>query len=301
MALSATSARADVPAADAKRAADLFEQGRKLIAAKQTDAACDAFAQSYALDPQSGTRLNLAACRVQQDRLTEAHALFEQALAEAESTFKTVKANFARDQLRAIEARLVRLRFALPAIAGAVVTLNGQEIDPTRPLLVRPGKLVIDVTAPDHQPYHLERLAVGGADLTIDVPALAPGGPAAGAPPASTTPPAAGAPLKLDDAPPRRRGPLPYVLGATGGALLITAGVLTLHARARWTDAIDARDEAGVSSAQREADLATGVSIAGGIALGVGVVLWLRGGRAADPDRVSVRVSPTGVGIAGRF
>jgi tetratricopeptide (TPR) repeat protein len=81
-------ARADVSPADASRASALFEQGRKELTARHVDAACDAFAASFGLDPQPGTRLNLAACRAHQDRLTEAFVLFEQALADAESTGK---------------------------------------------------------------------------------------------------------------------------------------------------------------------------------------------------------------------
>jgi len=79
---------ADVSTQDAKRARKLFDDGRKQIAAEHVDAACELFATSLALDPQLGTRLNLASCREQQGRYIDAYTLYQDAAAEAARTGK---------------------------------------------------------------------------------------------------------------------------------------------------------------------------------------------------------------------
>ena len=80
-------AAADVAPEDARRAADLFEQGRREMGERAFDAACESFSQSLALDPQLGTRLNLAACRIQQERLLDAHTQLELAIAARRPLF----------------------------------------------------------------------------------------------------------------------------------------------------------------------------------------------------------------------
>ena len=60
-----------------------------------------------------------------------------------------------------------------------------------------------------------------------------------------------------------------YVTGA-GAALLVTSAVVGLHAKSRCTDA-------GCSdSPLHEADLATGIAIAGAITAGIGIYLYTR-------------------------
>jgi hypothetical protein len=299
---SEAAAHADVSPDDARRASKLFEQGRKELAVKHLDAACEAFAGSLALDPQIGTRLNLAACRVQQGNPNEGYALFEAALAESESTGKQARATYARDQMRALEAKLVRVHFVLTNPAGATVSLDGVTIDPAKRQLVRPGQLTIDVTAPDRRPYHVEKIADAGADITIDVPTLEPSTTTTTTPtPVTTATGATTTPAITAVAGPkveRSHVRLPYVVGGIGGALLVTAGGLTLHARSRWNTAIDNLDTSAVTRAQHEADIATAFSIAGGVALGIGVVLWVRG---RGTDRIVVTPSPSGLAVKGAF
>ena len=297
--LVSTSARADVSPDDAKRAVELFEQGRSATLAKDIDTACEAFAKSLALDPQLGTRLNLGVCRVQQDRLLEAYALFDAALVEAERSGKTQRAMYAREQLRAVEDKLVRVHIVMTSPEGVTVQLAGAPIDPAKRQLVRPGTLVFDATADGKRPFHVEKMANAGAEVTVEIPALAPiEEPTPDAPAPERTPPSPGTgPLgPADEGPPPSRGVVPYVVLGSGGALLVTAGVLTFHARSRWKTATDDHDAGGVSSAQHEADVATVLSIGGAIAVGVGAYLWWRGGHK---DRVIVTPTANGVAIAG--
>lgn len=251
---SAGLAHADEPA---QRAGALFERGRQAFAARDIDAACDAFAASLALDPQLGTRLNLATCRMQQDRLLDAYALFETARAEAAQIGKPARAQFAREQLALLDARLVRLHVVTDG--NATVVVNGASIDPTRRQLLRGGRIKIEVTAPGYQPYRIEKVASAGSELTIEIPPLV-------AIPAPRPPRVEPPPIQTVERPRTR---LPYIVGSAGAMLLVAAGGLTLHARSRWHTAYDAMSSDGVTTAQHEADIATALAVAGAVSIGL--------------------------------
>src|SRR5690348_11334383 len=82
---------------DAAKAKALFDEGRKHVDAsdrasdslskeREIDIACDKFVASLDLDPQLGTRLNLADCRIRQRKLPEAYAILEDAVEQAQKT-----------------------------------------------------------------------------------------------------------------------------------------------------------------------------------------------------------------------
>ena len=65
--------------ADDKAAAEsAFLRGRELLKAGKVAEACDSFARSEKLDPQMGTRYNLALCYEQEGRLASAWGLFRE-------------------------------------------------------------------------------------------------------------------------------------------------------------------------------------------------------------------------------
>jgi tetratricopeptide (TPR) repeat protein len=275
---------------DAKRAKQLFEDGRKKIAAKQIDAACEAFAESLALDPEIGTRLNLASCREQQGRLREARELYDQSASEAARTGKSARADFARQQLHALEARAVRVRVEVTNPAGTKVTLGGAVIDPAQLQVVMPGTIVVEVAAEGKQPFRVEKSAAAGAELTIDVPALEP----IGATPVTpvTRPVQAPGPVVVVHEEPARSHAYLYVGAA--GVVLAGAGVgVLVHGKSSYDTAFKAGDRAGVQSAQREADIATALAIASGVTVAIAVVLYVRGRPAIAPI-----VSSNSVGLA---
>src|SRR3954470_25035714 len=75
-------ARADVT--DKAGAERLFDQGRKLMEAKQYDEACEKFAASQKLEPAVGTLLNLGECSEKRRLLATAWGYYREALALAE-------------------------------------------------------------------------------------------------------------------------------------------------------------------------------------------------------------------------
>jgi hypothetical protein len=278
-------ARADVKPEDAARAAKLFEQGQAAIAANKTDAACVMFETSLHLDPQLGTRLNLADCRERQGRLVEAYTLFVEAGDEATRTNKPGRATFARDRAQTLKAKLVRLTLRVDApVAGETIKLAGRELPRTdwaKPQIVVPGSIIVDAAAPGRDPVHVETTATGGAELELPVPT-----------PAVTEVPVA--PKPAPPPPPPSRSKLPWIVGGLGVALVGASVGIGVDTKLKYDNARKMNDAAGVDRALHEANIATGVGIAGGVALAVGFVLYLR----SDRRDVAIAPGPGSVGLA---
>ncbi|HEY6459621.1 MAG TPA: hypothetical protein VIY73_05695, partial [Polyangiaceae bacterium] len=95
-AASATStARAEPTPANRTLAQSLFEEARKLMAAKDYAAACPKLAQSETLDPSPGTLLNLAVCHQEAGRLATAWSEFNDAAASARTAHEDPRVSFA--------------------------------------------------------------------------------------------------------------------------------------------------------------------------------------------------------------
>lgn len=278
----ATFAHADVSRERAEKAELLFKEGDAIMASNTTDpqlieSACSKFEASYKLDPQIGTRLNLANCREQQGRHLEAFHLFEESLAEATQSGKQGRGDFARQRMEALNAKLVRINLRITQEQPDLeITVGGAKILRERwtaVVTVAPGTIVVRASAPDFEPVRIEREAAAGDRLTIDIPALSP------------LPPSA------------RRSKLPYLVGGLG---IVAVGVsigLGLHARSNYNDAKAIGDLDGVESAQTEADVGTFFFIAGAAAVTVGAYLWYRD---RNRDRVVVvpTATPTGAGVS---
>jgi hypothetical protein len=165
------SARADVKPEDAARAAKLFEQGQAAVAANKIDAGCVMFETSLKLDPQVGTRLNLADCREKQARFVEAYTLFVQAGEQATRESKPGRATFAQNRAQALRSKLVQLTFRVDApVPGESVKVAGRELpreDWAKPQIVMPGPVTVDASAPGHDPVHVETTATGGVGAAI--------------------------------------------------------------------------------------------------------------------------------------
>jgi hypothetical protein len=284
---------ADVRPEDAAQASDLFKQGQAIIDTDpkdpaQIEAACAKFEASLALDEQIGTKLNLANCRERQDRSLDAYELYAAAAEEAKRTKKEGREQFARGRIAALAPKLghVTLRVVQPQPVDLAIRIGTTALPAAEWAIehaVAPGAIELDATASNHAPFHIQRQVAAGEQIVIDVPALA----------ANAATPGGGGPV-VDTGP--RRSRLPIIIGASGGVLMLASLGLGLHAKSRYDDAKSANDMDGVSSAQREADIATGVVIVGAVAFTVGAVLYFRG-RKADRDRVVV--APTAVGGRG--
>ena len=81
---------------------------------------------------------------------------------------------------------------------------------------------------------------------------------------------------------------MPLIVAGAGGALVLTSVVVGLSASSKYDSAAERYDVDGVSRAQRQADIGTVIAVAGGIAVAVGVVLYVRS------RKNGVALTPTG-------
>jgi hypothetical protein len=283
VALHASSALADEPSPDAQATAhELFVQGRALVDQKDYEHACPKLEESQRLDPGGGTLLNLALCHELSGRTATAWVEFAEAMRVAKRDGRADREEFARSHVEALEARLSRLRVAVPQgtrVAGLVVERDGAALGEAtwnEAVPVDPGTHVIRATAPAKLPVRIE-IAVGTEHdtQTVTLPALA------DALPVST--PANG--VARGDLPrpwPTRR----WVGVGVAAAGLVAVGVgsffglKAIDLKNRALDACPSRaqctadGEATNNNAKMAADLSTGLFLGGIAAAGAGVLLF---------------------------
>jgi hypothetical protein len=290
-------ARADA-ADDKKKAARLFKEGRALITAGKIDEACPKFVESYALDPAIGTKLNIADCYEQQDKLVLAYRVFDEAAVDAAKTSTEGRESFAAKRRDALAAKLVVVELAVtdPTTSGMVITLGGEPVPAEawgQPQVALPGAIVVEATAPFRKGFHESVDGAPGGRVTVTVPPLAPDvarvDPSADIPGTGAT--SYGfVPIDTEPTHPTRR--LSYVVGGAGAGMLAGSLVLGLVARNRFREAACGENigrpagectpqgDEQADSARRLADVGTGFALAGAAAVGVGVWLFLRTGEA---------------------
>jgi len=155
----------------------LFQKALALQSAKKDDDACEMFESSLRLDPQIGTRLNVADCRERKGKLVEAQALFAEASDEA-TRVGDRRATFAQKRAFELADKLVRVivNVAEPATPGILMQIGACPVTTIAASMVQmtvPGNVTVDVSAPGRQPFHVEQQGAAGAVVTIEVPALA--------------------------------------------------------------------------------------------------------------------------------
>src|ERR1700690_1318251 len=146
--LMAGTARADDPAT----AEVLFQEGRRLLAEGQTSAACEKLKDSFALDPMSGTLLNLAACYEKQGKTATAWARFRNAANLAKSQGKAEQAAEANRRIKALEPDLSYLTISVPEpVPGLEVKREDMDVSPATfgvQVPVDPGPIQVVASAP---------------------------------------------------------------------------------------------------------------------------------------------------------
>lgn len=269
----AHAAAADVSKEDAARANALFDAGRAAIDAGRVDEACARFEQSLALDPQVGTRMNLADCREKQGRLIEAYQLYEYGAAEAEQENKPGRLEFARKQLERLAGSLVRIRLKVTEVPGLqlrLVAVTGtRELPPpvwSRTVITDPGPFSIEASATDHKPVKIVSEGAPGSVVEIEIPKLESTVVIVPPPP----PP-----------PPRRSVRIPLIVGGAGVVVLGTGVALAVIPEDQTT-------------------LATATCIVGAVGIGLGVYLYVRARRTVVVAPTATATS-AGVSLLGRF
>jgi tetratricopeptide (TPR) repeat protein len=244
-----------------KDAERLFADGKRLLAKKQYDKACAAFAESFAIDPAIGTQLNLGLCYEKWGRWVEAFRAYAEAAKLAreadDDRFSRI-----RQQLERAGRNVARVVVRVPADADPrlELLLDGKPLGPpNEELAVEPGPhtLVARVPGRANLTEELDLSAGQREVIELDVPRR---GAERGTPRPVAKPTTAPRPEAEGDATTpastRKRGRLIAGIGLTaaGVSSLGVASYVALDARAQYrAAAVDC--PGGMCTTQEAADL----------------------------------------------
>jgi hypothetical protein len=286
-----------------------FKKGREFLKAGKYAEACVEFEKSESLDPQLGTRFNIAQCDEKQGKLAAALELFrELAAKDTNAQRKQISA----DSLASLEKRVPRVQIQVaPQPAGLSVKLGDRAVSCTAgkcEARVDRGHYEAAASAPS---FNTATASVDvdteGATVIVKL-ALTPAA-------TTTTPTAPVAITTPTEAPPPSRShrkTYAVVALAAGGATLITGAIFGSLASGEWSDAKSAcggsttcPDSASLAKANSlrdkassKATISTGMFIAGGLLASAGLVLYLT---APSDHELTVAPTGTGVSLSGRF
>ncbi len=145
---------------DAANADSLFTEAKQLMATGDYASACPKLAESYRLDPGTGTLTALAVCHQHVGKVATAWSEFVEVASSAQRQGRADREAFARQQITALEPLLSRLTIQVPAEVALIPKLQVRRdavvvSQPAWgvPVPVDPGDHVIEATAPDREPW----------------------------------------------------------------------------------------------------------------------------------------------------
>jgi len=290
--LAAPSARAQSSAA----AEDLFRRGRELHEAGRFGEACPKFAESYRLDPASGTLLALAACYEAEGKLASAWSAYVDLAERARNEARNERAEIARRRIAVLEPKLAKLTVQVvpeALVRGLVVKRDGIVLGaPARgvALPVDRGPHVVEASAPGYETFTQQVVATDGRALAVVVPKLFPSGRAERDAVSIAPRPSSGIAR-------------PFAIGMLAGAgVAAVAGTifgiraLGLHddsnADARCIDDVcNPEGKALRLDARSAGNVSTAFFLVGGALLAGGVVLYTFGVRSASAARAQPKLT----------
>lgn len=306
---------ASAEAYDGAGAEVLFREGKQLMDQKNYAAACPKLAESYRLDPATGSLLALALCYERAGKLASAWVAYTDAAARAKREGQADRERGAEARARELEPKLAKLivKVEAPDIPGLEVIRDGVHLGPAAlgtAIPVDAGEHVVEAQAPGREPFREVVEATGAEELTVIVPELAlVSAHVEGAEPA----PVASTTLELDPADESDTS------DSKGGSTLSTAGIAAMAVGAvglvigtyYGLRALSLKKEADCPTScegeaydkQQQAYDAGNVStiafVAGGVLAATGATLYVIG----SPDDAAATSTPSGYGIvvSGRF
>jgi hypothetical protein len=284
----------------------LFEEGVRLSEQNQLAEACEKFEASEALDVAVGTLLRLGDCRERTGRLASALARFREAGSLAASQGMTDRARIAAVRSAALEHKVARLLLRVPPVLPAGYTLKLGEVTVPKtswgtPLPLDAGTVTVEASAPGYVTYR-RYVAIPpeeGARVRIALPPLEPHR-ASNQRSRGALSEGLGAPSEEDTG--RVARVVGVSLAATGGAGLVTSGVLAVVSKKRH-DASDPHctgiprdcsprgDELREESARLLSYAAVSAAI-GGSLLVAGLVVYLTAPSERRRDGLALGLSP---------
>jgi tetratricopeptide (TPR) repeat protein len=314
---------------DSALAEALYRQARELMTQEKYAEACPKLAESYRLDPGTGTLLNLATCRELEGKLATAWLLYSDALLAAQRDRRDDREEFAQQHLTELEPRLSRLTLLVPPEAddpALELTLDGTRVASAArgvPTYVDPGSHTVQAKSPGKIAWSQTiEIAATAEQRVITIPKLE---PAAAAPPAPA--PASTASPEPTAAPVVRTRPTPNTVYIAGGATIALAvaatvtGIVYLDKRSSYHqylvehDNMPSPDAASLrDSARLNGSLNAALLIATTCGAAATVYLYLARPERIEPSvaapassRFSARIAPSvapgyaGLGLSGGF
>jgi hypothetical protein len=293
LSLAAPPARADSVTAEA-----LFQSARQAMDEGDVPAACARFEESYRLEPQPGTALNLGNCREQLGQVASAWQRFR----EAAQTLPVddPRAAVAKQRASALAGKVPRLLLRAPGDAAHWTVLrDGVELGRASwnlALPVDPGAHQVEVRAPGRAPWVTRVEVAVGEQREVALEAGNVQAPASGA---VATPPV--------EAPGSSRRTAGWVLGGVGVAGVATSlvtGAMVLAKSSKVDDeCVDKRcTPAGLEAADSGRTLSlvsTVAAVAGAASLGLGIY-FLVSDDGGQKRRAALSASPrAGLGLVG--
>lgn len=304
---------------DKAAAEALFDDAKKLMAAKRYAEACPKFADSERLDPGVGTLLNLGLCYKQNGQTASAWSSYREAASQARAEGQSDREDLARQEAAALEPQLTKLVIEVPketaATSGLEIKRDG-EVVPSGlwgvPAPVDPGMRSIDVTAPNKKPLHLDAKTEGaGATAKVVIPRLEDGPPP---PPAAVTTTVAGpAPAPDQGATPdahpgRTQRIIGFVVGGAGALTVATGTWFTLLSVAQNKASQNTSNATKKANFKSDADNSRTIGFVG---IGVGAAVLIGGiviiVSAPSGARTALSVTPElasnggGLSLSGTF
>jgi hypothetical protein len=178
--VAASPALAQTSPEKAASAQALFDEGLRLVAAGQSEAACPKFAASQKLDPGMGTKFRLAECYEKIGKTASAWALFLEIGDEARAAKRPEREEIARKRAAALTPSLARMTIVVsPASAnlpGLEVQREGIALDRAVwgvALPVDPGEHFLTATAPGRVTWESKPVvAQYSKTIEVTIPAL---------------------------------------------------------------------------------------------------------------------------------
>jgi hypothetical protein len=288
---------------DAANADSLFTEAKQLMASGDYASACPKLAESYRLDPGTGTLTALAVCHQHVGKVATAWSEFVEVASSAQRQGRADREAFARQQITALEPLLSRLTIQVPADVALIPNLQVRRDSVVVsqpawgvPVPVDPGDHVIEATAPDREPWTGHITVDASSDKKeIAVPLLldkqAPATPPVDQTPAPSPPPPGETPTERHTAFPMR--PVGLVVGGAGVVSLalgsyfgVTAISKSSSAKQLCSASTPCGSETAISEnndAKSDALISDITVIAGIAAIGTGLFMFLAAPKDATP------------------
>ncbi len=261
---------------DVERANALFLEGRELLTRQDTQAACDKFEASIALDPAApGVMLNLGLCYELLGKYATSLYWFRKAQVAAAEGKLTAYEDEAKRHTIALAAKVSIVRIDVAAApVGTEILIDGKLVAPTDYARVEidRGRHTLEARATGKRSFQ-RSFEVTSLDAgTLVLPALTDDPRAIGSPDPDA---------RVDAPSPRRRIVLAAGLAGAGTILAIASPLWARSVKHGYDDAVANMQMPSYAAARTRQHLATGMFVVGAGLVGAGAYLYFTRPRTA--------------------